>query len=57
MVLTGHRFPVCKTTRKHNPKEKSMTYSFIRDGNAFLEYEFIDRASNETNKHLKSSIS
>lgn len=57
MVLTSHRFPVCKTTRKHNPKEKSMTYSFIRDGNAFLEYEFIDRASNETNKHLKSSIS
>lgn len=48
LVLTRHRFSVCKATRMHNPKEKSMTYSFIRDGNAFLEYEFIGRASSET---------
>lgn len=38
----------------HNPKEKSMTCSLIRDGKAFLEYELIDTALNETYKHLKN---
>lgn len=41
----------------HNPEEKSMNRSFIRDGNAFFEYKFIDSASNETYQHLKKLIS